>query len=146
MQRRGRERHHKTAIAISRNDVRGIIKNLRSGHYVWYAPDQDLGRRHSIFVPFFGIPAATLTTTAKLAKSGHALVIPFTQNRLADGSGYKLTIFPPFSDYPSDDLEADTRRINAFLEEQIIKQPEQYLWVHRRFKTRPEGDPSLYNL
>ncbi|SFQ14645.1 KDO2-lipid IV(A) lauroyltransferase [Geopseudomonas sagittaria] len=144
IQRHGRERHNLDASAIERDDVRGMLKVLRAGRAIWYAPDQDYGRKQSIFVPLFGVPAATVTATSKFARLGKARVVPFTQQRLADGSGYRLTIHPPLTDFPSDSEEADCLRINQWIEQAVRRCPEQYLWAHRRFKTRPEGAPKLY--
>ncbi|MBV2132817.1 lipid A biosynthesis lauroyl acyltransferase [Pseudomonas sp. MAP12] len=144
IQRHGRERHNLDASAIERDDVRAMLKVLRAGHAIWYAPDQDYGRKQSIFVPLFGVPAATVTATSKFARLGKARVIPFTQQRLADGSGYRLTIHPPLQDFPGASEEADCLRINQWVEQAVRVCPEQYLWAHRRFKTRPEGEPKLY--
>jgi KDO2-lipid IV(A) lauroyltransferase len=144
VQRRGRERHNLDATAIEREDVRAMLKVLRAGRAIWYAPDQDYGAGQSLFVPFFGIPAATVTATSKFARLGKALVLPFTQERLADGSGYRLVIHPPLADFPGDSEEADCRRINLWVEQAVAPHPEQYLWAHRRFKTRPAGAPKLY--
>ena len=145
IQRRGRERHNLDSLAVERDDVRGMLKLLRSGRAIWYAPDQDYGAKQSIFVPLFGIQAATVTATSKFAKLGKALVVPFTQQRLADGSGYKLVIHAPLSDFPGESDEADCLRINQWVERAIRECPEQYLWAHRRFKTRPPGEPKLYD-
>ena len=145
IQRRGRERHNLDSLAVERDDVRGMLKLLRAGRAIWYAPDQDYGAKQSIFVPLFGIEAATVTATSKFAKLGKALVVPFTQQRLADGSGYKLVIHPPLSDFPGESDEADCLRINQWVERAIRECPEQYLWAHRRFKTRPPGEPKLYD-
>lgn len=144
IQRTGRERHTMQGQAIPRDDVRAMVKALRNGRAIWYAPDQDYGAKHSIFVPLFGIPAATVTATSQLARLGKAQVIAFTQTRKPDGRGYHLKIYSPLQDFPSGDEVADTVRINQFVEARILEQPEQYLWVHRRFKTRPPGEPDLY--
>lgn len=144
IQRRGRERHNADATAIERDDIRAMLRVLRAGRAIWYAPDQDYGPKQSIFVPLFGIPAATVTATSKFARLGKARVVPFTQERLADGSGYRLVIHPPLADFPGASEEADCRRINQWIEEAVRRNPEQYLWVHRRFKTRPVGEPRLY--
>lgn len=144
IQRRGRERHNADATAIERDDIRAMLRVLRAGRAIWYAPDQDYGPKQSIFVPLFGIPAATVTATSKFARLGKARVVPFTQERLADGSGYRLVIHPPLADFPGESEEADCRRINQWIEEAVRRNPEQYLWVHRRFKTRPVGEPRLY--
>lgn len=144
VQRRGRERHNADATAIERDDIRAMLRVLRAGRAIWYAPDQDYGRKQSLFAPLFGIPAATVTATTKFARLGKARVVPFSQSRLADGSGYRLVIHPPLEDFPGESEEADCRRINQLVEQAIRQQPEQYLWAHRRFKTRPDGEPSLY--
>lgn len=144
VQRRGRERHNADAVAVEREDVRSMLKSLRKGRAIWYAPDQDYGRKASVFVPLFGVTAATVTATATFARLGKALVVPFTQTRLADGSGYLLRVHPPLEDFPSGDDETDARRINQWVEQEILQQPEQYMWVHRRFKTRPEGEARPY--
>ncbi|MCP2051927.1 UNVERIFIED_ORG: KDO2-lipid IV(A) lauroyltransferase [Pseudomonas fluorescens] len=144
IQRRGRERHNLDSLAVERDDVRGMLKLLRSGRAIWYAPDQDYGAKQSIFVPLFGIQAATVTATSKFARLGKALVMPFTQERLADGSGYRLVIHPPLTDFPGESDEVDCLRINQWVEASVRECPEQYLWTHRRFKTRPPGEAKLY--
>jgi len=144
LQRKGRERHNADSLAVARDDVRGALRLLRGGRALWYAPDQDYGRKHSLFVPLFGVMAATVTATSSFARLGKAKVLPFSQERLADGSGYRLVIHPPLDDFPGSSEEADCLRINQWLEQVIRAHPEQYLWAHRRFKTRPEGEPSLY--
>ncbi|MDF0729922.1 lipid A biosynthesis lauroyl acyltransferase [Pseudomonas entomophila] len=145
IQRRGRERHNPDSLAVEREDVRGMLKLLRNGRAIWYAPDQDYGAKQSLFVPLFGIPAATVTATTKFARLGKARVIPFTQKRLEDGSGYRLVVHPPLADFPGETEEADCLRINQWVESVLRECPEQYLWAHRRFKSRPEGAPRLYD-
>lgn len=142
VQRRGREQ--RLISAIEREDVRGMLKLLRAGAAIWYAPDQDYGPKQSIFVPLFGIPAATVTATSKFARLGKARVVPMTQQRLADGSGYRVVVHPPLAEFPGVSEEADCQRINQWIEAAIRQCPEQYLWAHRRFKTRPPGEPKLY--
>lgn len=144
IQRRGRERHNFDSLAVEREDVRGMLKLLRAGRAIWYAPDQDYGAKQSIFVPLFGIQAATVTATSKFARLGKALVVPFTQERLADGSGYRLVIHPPLTDFPGESDEVDCLRINQWIEASVRECPEQYLWTHRRFKSRPPGGAKLY--
>ena len=121
-----------------------IIGLLRSGKPVMLAADMDQGVENSVFVPFFGVPACTLTAISRLARLGRARVVPFVTEVLPDYQGYKLTIFEPLADFPSQDDEVDARRMNAFLEEQVAKFPEQYYWVHRRFKHRPPGMAPVY--
>lgn len=129
---------------IARDDVRGLLAALKANHPVWYPPDQDYGRRHSEFTDFFGRPAATITTPAWLAKLSGAPVVPFYFHRLPGFRGYELVVYPPLENYPSGDPAADARTQNAVLEEAIRRTPDQYLWVHRRFKTRPDGEPDVY--
>lgn len=142
VQRNGREQ--RLLGVIERDDVRGMLKLLRASGVIWYAPDQDYGAQRSLFVPLFGVPAATVTATSKFARLGKARVIPFTQERLADGSGYRVVVHPPLAGFPSESEEADCLRINQWIETAIRQHPEQYLWAHRRFKTRPPGEPKLY--
>ncbi len=145
VQRRGRERHNLDALAVEREDVRGMIKLLRKGRAIWYAPDQDYGAKQSVFAPLFGIEAATVTATSHFARLGKARVIPFTQQRLRDGSGYRLVIHPPMEGIPGESELADCVRINQWVEEAIRECPQQYLWAHRRFKSRPPGAEKLYD-
>ncbi len=144
VQRKGRERHCADAEVITRDDLREMLRRLKAGRAIWYAPDQDYGKGHSVFVPFFGIPAATVTATSKFARLGKARIIPFAQYRRADGSGYDVKIYPAWEDFPSGDESADAARVNVTAEQLIRPHPEQYLWSHRRFKTRPDGEASLY--
>lgn len=132
-----------TGSAIVRSNTRQLIKNLRQGRVVWYAPDQDYGAKHSVFAPFFSLQAATVTGTARIAQMGKAAVLPFTHYR-DEQNCYHLQIGPELQNYPTGDDLADATRINQIIEAAIVKQPDQYLWVHRRFKTRPEGEASLY--
>jgi len=143
VQRRGRERHNPNCEVLTRDDVRGMLRRLKRGRAVWYAPDQDYGRKQSVFAPFFGIEAASVTATARFATIAKAKVVPFVQTRLDNGH-YQVTIYPPLEDFPNGDERDNASAINRFIEERILEQPEQYMWVHRRFKTRPTGQPSLY--
>lgn len=124
--------------------ARKIVGLLRSGIPVMLAADMDHGIQNSVFVPFFGVPACTLTSVSRLARLAGARVVPFVTEVLPDYRGYKLTIFEPFSRFPSESDTLDARRMNEFLETQIRKCPEQYYWVHRRFKNRPPGVPGVY--
>jgi KDO2-lipid IV(A) lauroyltransferase len=124
-------------------ETRKLVRNLRAGHIVWYAPDQDYGIKHSIFAPFFGIPAATVPGTGRFATLGDAQVMTFMHYREANGH-YRIEISAPLENFPTGDDLADTTRINQLIEQMIRKQPDQYLWVHRRFKTRPEGEENVY--
>lgn len=138
---RMREKYINTAIV--RKNARLLVKRLRQGQTVWYAPDQDYGIKQGIFAPFFGIPAATVTATAKLAELGNAQVMPFIHYRNECGH-YEVIIQPPLEGFPSGNALADATRINRVIEAAIRRQPGQYLWVHRRFKTRPAGEPDVY--
>ena len=141
-----RERECRSRLPpLAREDLRGLLRAFKAGRAVWYAPDQNHGSRNSIFVPFFGIPTCTITGTARLAGMSGAAVVPYFPRRLPGTAGYEIAIQPALDHFPSGDVTADTRRINALLEAHIRQAPEQYLWVHRRFKTRPPGLPSPYD-
>ncbi|WP_251978867.1 LpxL/LpxP family Kdo(2)-lipid IV(A) lauroyl/palmitoleoyl acyltransferase [Salinicola avicenniae] len=130
--------------AIDRHDLRGVVRRIKSGHAVWYSPDQDFGREASVFAPFFGVPAASLKLTAKIARMTGAPVMPLMFHRNPDNRTYTLEYLPPLENFPSGDDEADAAQVNAFIEQAIRRHPEQYLWLHRRFKTRPPGEASFY--
>ncbi len=133
------------AEMVSRSDsARAVLRMLRASMPVMLGSDMDYGRRNSVFVPFFGVSACTLTSVSRLAKVGNAQVLPFLCEVLPNYRGYKLKVFKPWENYPTDDPVADARYMNAFLEEQIKLMPEQYYWIHRRFKTRLTGEPNLY--
>lgn len=125
-------------------DMRAIVRNLKKGKVVWYAPDQDFGRDRSVFAPFFGVPTATLISTAKLAKLSGAPVVPFYSERLPGNEGFLLRLAPALENFPSGDDLADATRVNQVIEHQVSKTPAQYLWLHKRFKTRPEGEVDVY--
>jgi KDO2-lipid IV(A) lauroyltransferase len=136
--RRGRERSAERAIP--KTDVRGMVRALRDNHAIWFAPDQSHRRKHSAVVPFFGVPAPTNMATSTFARMSGAAVVPFFPERLPGRDGYRLVILPALEDFPSDDPVADAQRTNLLLEEQVRRIPEQYLWVHRRFKqTAPDA-------
>ncbi len=139
----GNARCRRLSPVFPRNEIRTMAKGLREGHAIWYGYDQNYGGSHSLFIPFFGVSASTITTTSRFARMGNAVVIPFFPFRNSAGR-YQIEIHPPLEAFPSGDLEADTQRLNALLEEAIRRAPEQYLWIHRRFKTRPLGQPSVY--
>lgn len=138
---RGRRRYIKDTI--DRKDIRQIVRVLRKGEIVWYAPDQDYGTAHAIYAPFFGIPAATITATNRIARMGRAAVIPCFHYRLPGGR-YNIELGPALKDFPSGNDEADTARINRTVEHYVRQCPEQYLWVHKRFKHQPDGQPKRY--
>lgn len=128
---------------IPRDDVRQLVKKLRQKHRIWYAPDQDYGVQNTVFAPFFGVQAATVTATARMAQMGRAVVVPFEHYRDKQGV-YHVEIKEPLKNFPSGDDLADATAVNAVVESVVRRHPEQYLWVHRRFKTRPPGEAPLY--
>ena len=128
---------------VSRQEgLRSVIRVVKSGKPFYFLPDMDFGRRDAIFVPFFGVQTATITTLPRLARLAGAVVIPVVTRQVGDG--YLVKIYPPWENYPTDDLAADVRRMNAFIEERVREMPDQYFWAHKRFKTRPPGEPSPY--
>ncbi|MBS0337049.1 MAG: lipid A biosynthesis acyltransferase [Proteobacteria bacterium] len=142
---RGRTRFGLSKAIPRQDGVRAVIASIRSGLPFYYAPDLDFGRKDAVFVPFFGVIAATITGVSRLARVTGAKVMPCVARMLPGGEGYVVTILPAWEDFPTDDVEADTRRVNAFIEAQALTMPEQYYWVHKRFKTRPEGETSPYS-
>jgi KDO2-lipid IV(A) lauroyltransferase len=144
VQSKGRRAREFAGAVYPREDIRGMFKALRNGRIVWYAPDQDYGRKQSVFAHFFGVTAASVTATAKFAKIGNAAVLPFSHVRLPNNEGYRVTIHPPLENFPTGDDVADAETVNRKIEAFILEQPDQYLWVHRRFKTRPEGESRPY--
>ena len=128
---------------FTREELRPALKHLKQGGLLWFAPDQDTRRGESVFVPFFGRPAYSLTSTHQLARLSGAAVIAFAHERRADG-GYTLRLSPAFADFPSKDATADTARVMAAIEAMVRKVPAQYLWIHRRFKRQPDGRGKLY--
>ena len=139
--RTGRERSARSTI--EKNDIKSMVRSLRDGRPVWYAPDQSYNLKQSAVLPFFGVPSMTNTATSTLARLGKARVLPYFPQRLPDGR-YELAILPPLAGFPSDDAEADTRRYVEILEERIRQCPEQYYWVHRKYKNLPPGMPDYY--
>ncbi len=139
----GRLRSNK--YMLDRKDVKEMIRCLKKGEIVWYAPDHDYGPRNSVFAPLFAVEhAATTTGTSILVRLSNPALIPFTPRRLPDGKGYELIIQPAVEGFPlKNEVEAATF-MNKVIEQEIMQAPEQYMWLHRRFKTRPEGMPSLY--
>ena len=129
---------------LQRKNVISIVKALKRGASVWYAPDQDFGAERSIFVPFFGKPCATLVATSWLAEKTGAQVIPCYYIRKADFSGYDIYVLPAFDNFPSGDDYQDALRYHHILEKAICDFPDQYLWQHRRYKSRPQGEEGVY--
>jgi Kdo2-lipid IVA lauroyltransferase/acyltransferase len=128
---------------IEKNDIKSMVRSLREGTPVWYAPDQSYNRKQSALLPFFGVPSMTNTATGTLARLGKAVVVPFFPRRLPEG-GYVLTLMPAIEGIPSEDPIEDTKKYLEILERQIRLCPEQYYWVHRKFKNRPEPLPDVY--
>ena len=128
---------------VSRQEgLRSVIRAIRSGKPFYFLPDMDFGIRDAIFSPFFGVPTATITALPRLARLGGAKIVPVITRQ--EGDGYVARFYPPWEDYPTGDLEADVRRMNAFIEDRVREMPEQYFWAHKRFKTRPPGEPNPY--
>jgi KDO2-lipid IV(A) lauroyltransferase len=121
-----------------------MVRAIKRGSAFFNPSDMDFGLRDAAFVPFFGHPAATLLAPSRLARSLNMVVQPVVAEILPGGQGWRVRFLPPWQDWPTDDAEADASRMNRFIEEQIRLNPAQYLWVHKRFKTRPPGEPPLY--
>lgn len=139
---RGRSRFGNPQLYARQQGLRPIVKAVKAGLPFYYLPDQDLATKDGLFVPFFGVPAATLNTVSRLASMTGAKVIPVTTKLLPNG--YEVQFYPAWENYPTDDLYADTRRVNEFIEDRVREMPEQYFWLHKRFKTRPEGEAKFY--
>jgi len=140
----GRTRFGQTTLFARQDGIRPMIKSLKSGEPVYYLPDMDLGARDSVFAPFFGVPAATITGLSRIAALAGAVIVPCVTRQLPGGAGYVVTLYPAWPDFPSGDLTADAQRLNAFIEARVREMPEQYYWLHKRFKTRPAGEASPY--
>lgn len=141
---RGRSRFVPQRLFSRKDGVRPLVRAMREGLPLYYLPDQDFGLRDSIFVPFLGVPAATITGVSRIARLARAAVVPAVTRQLPGAGGYVVVFYPPWRDFPTDDEERDTRRVNEFIEQRILEMPEQYLWVHRRFKSQPPGKPRYY--
>jgi KDO2-lipid IV(A) lauroyltransferase len=140
----GRTRFGDQRIFSRQEGIRPMLASVREGRPLYYLPDQDYGPRDAIFVPFFGVPAATIPGLPRIARITRAKVLPCVTRMLPRGAGYVLTIEPPWENFPTDDLVADTRRMNDYIEQRIAAMPEQYNWMHKRFKTRPPGEARFY--
>jgi KDO2-lipid IV(A) lauroyltransferase len=138
----GRLRFGNCALASRQEGTRRALKAMKGGRFFHYSPDMDYGPKESVFVPFFGVQTATITGLARLAKLTGATVIPVV-TRMTSG-GYVATVGEPWVDFPGADELADARRLNAFIEAEALKSPEQYYWLHKRFKTRPPGEQGVY--
>jgi len=130
--------------AISRKNTRQMIRGIKKLIPTWYAPDQNFPNEKNVFVPFMGVQTATISAGSRIAQSSGGAMLPFYPERKKDGSGYIIWIEPPLVDFPSGDDVRDATAINASIEKFVRQNPEQYLWVHKRFKTRPPGEPAIY--
>ena len=131
------------AVLLSRQDgMRKILKALKDGHPFYYLPDMDFGPKESIFVPFFGVQAATIPALSRLVRLTNAVVVPVIARQVADG--YEVEVQPPWENFPGESVEADTAIMNRYIESQVLRMPEQYFWLHKRFKTRPPGEQRFY--
>jgi KDO2-lipid IV(A) lauroyltransferase len=141
---KGRTRFAQGKLLARSDRVTALVRSIKEGMVFLNLPDMDFGARDAAFVPFFGVPAATLLAPSRLSKSLGMAVQPVVTEMLPGGQGYRVRFLPPWDDFPTDDADADTLRMNRWIESEILKSPSQYLWVHKRFKTRPPGEPSLY--
>ncbi|HEV8077563.1 MAG TPA: lipid A biosynthesis acyltransferase, partial [Marinobacter sp.] len=140
---RARERSY--AKVHGARDLRGLFRSLKQNHAVWYATDQDYGRKDIVFAPFFGIPTGTITATSRIAERSGCKVVPFSHFRRSGKPGYDIYFRPALENFPSGDDLVDATAINQTIEQEIKRAPDQYLWMHRRFKTRPDpDDPGFY--
>ena len=142
--RRGRSRFGQGALFTRQDTARPLVRAIRRGHAFFNLPDMDFGMKDSAFVPFFGIPAATLLAPSKMARALDMVVQPVVAQILPGGQGWRVEFLPPWTDWPSDDPLADAARMNAWIETMVRADPAQYLWVHKRFKSRPEGVVDRY--
>ncbi len=142
--RKARRRFGNNLLLSRQDGVRAVLRAMRSGWSLFYLPDMDFGPHDSIFVPFFGVEAATITGLSRIARLSGAKVVPLVTRQLPGVQGYEARIYPGWEDFPSGDVETDTRRMNAFIEARVLETPEQYYWVHKRFKTRPAGETRFY--
>lgn len=141
---KGRTRFGRQRLFSRQEGIRPALAALREGVPFYYLPDQDYGPRDTIFAPFFGVPAATITGLSRLARLAGCRVVPCVTRMLPGGAGYEVRCHAAWDNFPTEDVEADTRRMNAFIEEQVRQMPEQYHWTHKRFKTRPPGEAKWY--
>lgn len=142
--RAGRQRFSGAELFSRDDGIRPVVRAMKKGLPYFVLPDMDLGATDAVFVDFMGVQAATVTVVPRLARMARARVVPMVSTLAEDGSGYRVRFFPAFEDYPGDDDTAATARMNAFIAERVRETPAQYYWVHKRFKTRPPGEPSLY--
>ena len=141
---RVRSRFPGTRMVARQEGVKTLLRGFRNGLLLQLSPDLDLGPRDAIFVPFFGVQAATVTALSRIARLAKAAIVPVVVRQLPGGEGYVMRMYPAWQNFPGASVEADTRYMNAFIEARVLEMPEQYYWVHKRFKTRPEGEPKIY--
>jgi len=141
---KGRRRFGNQLMLTRQDGARTTVKAMKSGRPFYYLPDLNYRRRDSIFVPFFGIQTATITGLSRLSKAAGAAVVPCVTRMLPGGQGYRVEVGDPWTKFPTEDIEADTKRMNVWIETIVRTMPEQYFWLHRRFKTRPEGEVRPY--
>ncbi len=141
---RARNRFGNAVLFARHEGLLPVLQAMKEGLPFLYSPDMDFGAPHSIFVPFFGVTAATTTGLSVIARVTRAKVLPLVVEQRPGSEGYVARMLPPLDDFPSANAEADTRGMNAYLEARIVEMPEQYHWLHKRFKTRPPGEPDLY--
>lgn len=144
--RKGRSRFQPAKLFARDEGVKPIIRALREGLPFFMLPDMDFGPKDAAFVPFFGMPTATLTATARLAAVTNARVVPVIATFLPNYRGWRVKFYPAWENYPGPDMLAATRRMNAFIEDRVREAPSEYFWTHKRFKTRPPGEPSVYDV
>jgi KDO2-lipid IV(A) lauroyltransferase len=142
--KRKRERFPGTQMIARGAGAKAFVRALRDGRALQLSPDMDLGRKDAVFVPFFGVNTATVTVLSRMSRLLKLRIVPLVVRQLPRGKGYVARFYPSWNDYPGPSIEDDTRRMNEFLEARIREMPEQYLWTHRRFKTRPVGEMSVY--
>ena len=140
----GRSRFGEQRLVSRQEGIRATLGAMREGRPFYYLPDQDYGPRDTLFVPFFGVAAATAPGLSRIAQVAGARVLPCVTQMLPGGGGYVLRIDPPWDNFPTQDLFADTRRVNEYIERRVLEMPEQYFWMHKRFKTRPAGEARVY--
>jgi KDO2-lipid IV(A) lauroyltransferase len=142
--RKGRARFNAPKLLSRADGIKPIIRAMRSGLPFFMLPDLDFGSKDSAFVSFFGNKAATLTAPARIANATSAKIVPVVATFLPNYQGWKVTFYPTWENYPGDDIAAATRRMNEFIEQRVLEAPAEYWWTHKRFKTRPPGEPGVY--
>ncbi|MDD2742950.1 MAG: lipid A biosynthesis acyltransferase [Rhodocyclaceae bacterium] len=139
---KGRQRFMDVLLLSRQDGMRKIVKAMKEGYPFYYLPDLDFGPKDSIFVPFFGVPAATIPGVSRLARLTGARVVPCITRQVPDG--YEVEVMPAWDNFPGESIEADTEMVNRFIESQVLRMPAQYFWLHKRFKTRPPGEQRFY--